>query len=66
MKLEHSLMQDLGRIEAFCILYGIKPIEIKTTTEHGCKEWVYFFSDNLGGYTIDGIKASIREKVLEN
>jgi len=47
-------------------LYDIKLTKIGITFEKGIEEPLYHFTDNLGGYTLEGIKASIREKVLEN
>jgi hypothetical protein len=48
----------------FCRVYHTRLLRVDTTTENGAEEPVYIFSDNLGGYTIEGVKESLEN--LEN
>ncbi len=50
---------DLGVLEEFCEKFNVKFVHAEMTFENGVLEPMYFFSDNLGGYTIGGIRGSL-------
>jgi len=53
--------EDIGR---FCNKFKIRLLKIDYTTENDRLELMYFFNDNLGGYTIEAIRGSLEpEKV---
>ena len=52
-------------VEKFCKTKNTKLLEIDVTTENHNHEPIYFFSDNLGGYTIKGIKESLDKESLD-
>ncbi len=58
MKQEISGRKD---VERFCKEYKVKLLSQGITDEFqpGIFEPIYFFSDNLGGYTIKGIRNSL-------
>ena len=51
----------LDDIVCFSKLYDLKLEKVDETFERGFIEPIYYFSDERGGYTIDGIKRSIEE-----
>jgi hypothetical protein len=50
---------DLDVLWEFCERFKVKFVRAEMTFESGVLEPMYFFSDNLGGYTIQGIRASL-------
>jgi hypothetical protein len=59
------LEQDLRNkkyVEMFCGKFDVKLTEICITQENGNPEHAYTFSDDLGYYTIKGIKDSLLNK----
>ena len=46
-------------IERFCSLYDVSLVSVSVTRENVEPEPAYTFSDNLGYYTIEGIKNSL-------
>lgn len=50
---------DLDLIGLFCEKNNVKFVRAEMTFERGIREPMYYFSDNLGGYTIDAIKGSV-------
>jgi len=54
-RIEEQLVRDKEHVRQYCKQEGIILTDIKPTFERGFFEPMYFFSDNLGGYTIDGI-----------
>jgi hypothetical protein len=59
LSLGESGLINLTEIRDFCIMYDVVLEKASWTTERGRREPMYFFSDNLGGYTIDAVKWSI-------
>jgi|GEM_PF-4066809 len=53
------LRDDAPFVEAFCSRYSTQLVGVSTTDEKGHYETFYTFSDDLGGYTIDGIMGSL-------
>lgn len=51
--------QDKDFLNKFCKKYDLSLIKVITTYETGKSENMYFFNDNFGGYTLDGIKKSL-------
>ncbi|MBS3078904.1 hypothetical protein J4218_02170 [Candidatus Pacearchaeota archaeon] len=51
---------DLESITRFCEVFKVNLVRSSYTSERGFRELIYFFSDNLGGYTIDGINGSLK------
>ena len=51
--------RDIIEIRNFCVKYDIILTSVNYTHESGKKEPMYFFSDELGGYTIDAIRNSL-------
>ncbi len=51
--------QDKKFLNEFCSKYNLYLTKLTTTDESGKLENMYFFNDNLGGYTLDGIKKSL-------
>lgn len=45
-------------ITAFCKRSGCKLQRVDITNEKGYEEMLYFFDDDLGGYTIEAIRKS--------
>lgn len=46
-------------VDEFCSQYGVKLTDIALSCENEHPEPAYSFSDNLGYYTISGIKESL-------
>jgi len=46
-------------IKMFCTKFDVNLIDIAMTEESGFKEPMYFFNDNLGGYSLHAIRCSI-------
>jgi hypothetical protein len=57
--IDKSMGEHRVQIRDFCKKYNVRLKKIDTTEERGHQEPVYAFSDNLGYYTIDGIKKSL-------
>ena len=62
--LDSLLMKDylaaLPIVTRFCNETKTHLSRVETTNERGLPEPLYFFDDNLGGYTIRGIKDSLK------
>ena len=60
------LNQDRFHLQAFCEKYGAQVVNIIPNTEdspsHGL---LYIFDNQSGGFSIEGIKSSLEEKVSE-
>ena len=52
-------------IRQFCEKYNIRHASTGCTYESGFPEPIYYFTDNLGGYTIGGIKGSLKDYFQE-
>jgi len=59
-EIKKMLKNDKPYVTNFCKEEGVKLLRTDVTTEKGYPELMYIFSDNLGGYTIDGIKSSLK------
>jgi len=59
MLLTRRIIDDMPHIESFCETYSTELSEIVLTQENGAVEPMYVFHDNTGGYTIDGVRASL-------
>jgi hypothetical protein len=60
--LEKKLEKDLPLLESFCQDKGVEMIGYGVSFENRPSvELVYFFTDGLGGYNIEGVKNSMRE-----
>lgn len=60
-------LNDSKLIEDFCEMYKVKLVSIdftaeNTTPEATVFEPMYYFDDNLGGYTKEGLESSLTEK----
>jgi len=53
-----AFRQAVPLLEKFCNMYKVELIKIDTTEEQGVLELMYIFP-KFGGYTIDGIEASL-------
>lgn len=65
-QLENSYLEDLTESEQrditqFCEMYHIDLIAYNWTDENEKREKMYFFNDNLGGYTIDAVRKSLEK-----
>jgi len=49
----------MPQIDEFCKKYKTNLLRIEQTQESGYPEPMFFFSDQIGGYNIDGIKNSL-------
>lgn len=47
-------------VNQFCRQNNTRLLNIEPTEENGPEEPAYIFSDNLGSYTIEGIRNSLR------
>lgn len=58
--------QDKPLVEEFCKKYGVELVKVSSTEEASKAKHVlepmYFFSDDTGGYTRDGLEASLKEE----
>ncbi len=52
-------LADREYLEAFCRHFEVELVGIDWTAERCFYERMYFFSDELGGYTIEGIIGSL-------
>ena len=57
--IERESQSNREYIEAFCRHLGVELTGMDWTAERGFYERMYFFSDELGGYTIEGIIGSL-------
>ena len=58
--LTHRVHEDhVWFVRSFCDWYSVKLTHVDITAEREFPEPIYFFSDRLGGYTIEGIRASV-------
>ena len=57
--LDNGKISDLREVQDFCVKYDVILLSANWTHERGFREPMYFFSDNLGGYTIEAIKSCI-------
>ena len=48
-------------IAQFCKRYAVTIVGLDQTYENGYDEPMYYFSDNLGGYTLEGIQNSLAD-----
>ena len=57
-----NMQEEAGPyIEKFCQKYNLGLTSISKTKENGNLEPIFYFTDNLGGYTIEGIRCSLEE-----
>tara|TARA_Y100000034_G_C6593361_1_gene257840 strand:- start:269 stop:505 length:237 start_codon:yes stop_codon:yes gene_type:complete len=60
--LRNNLAEDKIYVDAFCQNENIKMIDYDVSFEnYPAIELIYFFTDNLGGYNIKGIKNSLED-----
>lgn len=60
------LLDDAWYLEIFCQKYRAQVIDISPNTEEcPTRGLIYVFDNQLGGFSIKGIKNSLEEKVLE-
>ena len=60
------LGQDRVYLRAFCEKYNVRVIDVVPNTEDfPPRGLLYIFDNQLGGFTIEGIKNSLEEKVSE-
>ena len=52
---------DLETLTRFCEKFKVRFVRADITHEQGFREPIYFFSDELGGYAIDGIRGSLNQ-----
>ena len=57
--LDNGNVSNLREVQGFCIRYDVVLMGVSWTNERGFREPMYFFSDDLGGYTIDALQGSI-------
>lgn len=50
---------DRPFVREFCKRFNTELMEIDATTENNVMEPLYLFNDDLGGYTIDGVRSSL-------
>ena len=53
------IIEDIPPIERYCAIYSTQLSKIVFTNESDVLEPMYIFNDNTGGYTIDGVNASL-------
>ncbi|MEK6844793.1 MAG: hypothetical protein AABX44_00900 [Nanoarchaeota archaeon] len=58
-KFKHQIKKNKDYIKLFCNKYNVKLLSVSSTIENSCIEPAYLFSDDLGHYTIEGIKKSL-------
>ncbi len=59
------LEADRPFVEQFCSLYAIELVDFSVNSEEFPPQGLmYYFSDNLGGYTVNAIKGSLGESKL--
>ena len=66
----HDIMSTMERdrayVELFCQIYNARIVDIFPNVEHyPPRGLMYVFDDDLGGYSIEGIKNSLEDKVSE-
>jgi len=52
---------DLDLLLRFCSKFDVRFVSEGVTHENGYRENIYFFSDELGGYTVQGIRNSLKD-----
>ena len=61
--LRRDLERDLPLLESFCQDNDIEMVSYDVSFEnYPSVELVYFFTDELGGYSIEGVKNSMRNE----
>jgi len=58
-KFKRQMEEHKQHIKHFCNKYKVELLSVNFITENGYLEPAYLFSDNLGYYTIEGIKRSL-------
>lgn len=58
---EKQIRENKLFVEAYCDKYSTTLKGISETHENLKRELIYFFGDGRGGYTIEGIRASLKE-----
>jgi hypothetical protein len=56
-----QLVKNHSLLEKFCEIYKVKFIGTSFTDENEFLEPRYYFTDNLGGYTIKGLENSLKD-----
>jgi len=56
---ELMVQSCMPEVDRFCKKYKTNLLRIKQTQENGYPEPMFFFSDQIGGYNIGGIKSSL-------
>ncbi len=60
------LKQDRFYLQVFCRKYNVTVVDVVPNTEDfPPRGLLYIFDNQLGGFTIEGIKNSLEEKVSE-
>ena len=57
--LEDNIPRDRFYIDMFCAINSLEVLDIGVDFREG--EVVYYFTDNLGGYTINGVISSLSD-----
>jgi len=57
--LEAMIQSCMPQVSQFCRKYKTSLIGVEQTRERGYVEPLFIFSDEVGGYTLDGIKGSL-------
>jgi len=63
LKFKRQIKEHKEYIAHFCNKYKVELLSVNFTIENGRIEPAYLFSDDLGYYTIDGIKKSLFESI---
>ena len=59
--LEEQEVRDRDNVRRYCERFGVRLVRIDSTFERSRPELMYFFSDGLGGYTIEGVRESLED-----
>lgn len=60
--LEGQVRRSETIVRQFCEKFGVGRVMVDVTYENGHPEPLYIFADNLGGYTIEGIRRSLESQ----
>ena len=58
-RVERMLAEAGPVIDQFCSRYRVRLTEAVPTDERGHLEPIFYFSDGLGGYTLDAVRGSL-------
>ncbi|MBT4174154.1 hypothetical protein HOC80_03525 [archaeon] len=58
-RVARAIVDAIPSVSGYCDTYSTRLSEIVLTTENQVLEPIFVFHDRLGGYTIEGVRASL-------